>query len=102
VGIPDNQPNPIPVRVRVVWDGSAEEWIGGRTPSCRQRRSVSLPCCSARGTAPQSAWPEGRAHGAYVKLGSAAADCTCRSLAVLYPKDRPNMAGPRWPKRRQG
>ena len=28
VGIPD-QPNPIPVRVRVVWEGGAEEWIDG-------------------------------------------------------------------------
>lgn len=29
VGIPD-QPNPIPVRVRVVWEGGSEEWIEGK------------------------------------------------------------------------
>lgn len=27
-GIPD-QPNPIPVRARIVWEGDSEEWLNG-------------------------------------------------------------------------
>jgi len=48
VGIPD-QPNPIPVRVRVVWDGDGEEWIDvvarRWTPT-----SVQLPLREPSGT----------------------------------------------------